>query len=147
MRGMCERLPYDDCRFMRLLRCWHCRFTGCFVADITHAISKPWGKPMRSEELLRRFVAVTLLFSTLFVTMPISAAELAPSRTTLGSVSGSGAVSLRGVSLQEGTIFNGDVLEVGYKGYARVMFVAGHRLELDANTKISIHQADDNISV
>src|SRR5262245_11240482 len=108
---------------------------------------KHWGKSMRSEDL-RRFVAVGLLMSTLFVTMPVSAAELAGTRTTLGSVSGSGLVSLRGVSmLQEGTLFDGDILEVGAKGYARVMLVAGHRLELDASTKISIRQTDENISI
>ncbi len=97
---------------------------------------------------MRRFLAVTLLLSMLFVTMPVSAAELAGTRTTLGSVSGSGVVSLRGVSmLQEGTIFDGDTLEVGSKGYARVMFVAGHRLELDSSTRISIRQTEENLSV
>jgi hypothetical protein len=103
---------------------------------------------MRSLKLLNRFVAVALLFSTTLVTMPVSAAELAPARTTLGSVNGSGQVSLRGLKmLQEGTIFDGDVVEVGVVGYARVVLVAGHRLELDANTKVSIRQVNDNISV
>jgi DnaJ-domain-containing protein 1 len=103
---------------------------------------------MRGRKLLNRFVAVALFFSTTFVTMPVSAAELAPARTTLGSVNGSGLVSLRGVKmLQEGTIFDGDVVEVGSNGYARVVLVAGHRLELDANTKVSIRQVNDNISV
>src|SRR5689334_1361375 len=97
---------------------------------------------MRAVELVRRLTALTLLLSTLLITMPVSAAELA-ARTTLGSVSGSGSVTLRGVSvLQEGTIFDGDVLEVGMKSYARVILIAGHRFELGADTQISIHQTD-----
>jgi len=97
---------------------------------------------------LKPLIAVTLLFSTLLITMPVSAAELATSRTSVGSVSGVGPVSLRGISIpQEGTLFDGDILQVGYKGYAKVTLVAGHRLELDANTQISVHQSATNVVI
>src|ERR1051326_5833309 len=89
----------------------------------------------------KRFTSIVLLFSTALVTAPVSAAELTVPRTSLGSVSSVGTVSLRGVTIpQEGTIFNGDELQVGSPGYARVMLVAGHRLELDRDSKVSIQQ-------
>src|SRR5581483_1343314 len=95
--------------------------------------------------ILKRLLAVVTLVSTLSLTMPVSAAELGTPRTSVGSVSGVGSVSLRGVSVpQEGTIFNGDELQVGSKGYAKVMLVAGHRLELDRDTKVSIQQPGKN---
>jgi len=99
-------------------------------------------------QMLNRFTAVVLLFSTALVTAPVSAAELAAPHASLGSVSGVGPVSLRGVSVaQEGTIFSGDELQVGSKGYAKVMLVAGHRLELGADTKINIRQSEKNIVI
>jgi hypothetical protein len=98
--------------------------------------------------MLKRFVAVVMLFSTVLVTTPISAAELAAPKTSLGSVSSVGTVNLRGVSVpQEGTIFNGDELQVGSQGYAKVMLVAGHRLELDRDTRISVGQPGKNVVV
>jgi hypothetical protein len=88
------------------------------------------------------------LFSTVLITTPVSAAELAVPRASLGSVSGVGTVSLRGIAVpQEGTIFNGDELKVGSQGYAKVMLVAGHRLELDRDTRISIQQPGKNVVV
>jgi hypothetical protein len=98
--------------------------------------------------MLKRALAVVTLVSTVFVTMPVSAAELGTPRTSLGSVSSVGSVSLRGVDVpQEGTIFSGDELQVGSHGYAKIVFVAGHRLELDRDTKVNIQQPGNNIVV
>jgi len=102
---------------------------------------------MRSS-MLKRLIAVVTLFSTVLITMPVSAAELGAPRPSVGAVTGVGTVSLRGVSVpQEGTIFSGDELQVGAQGYAKIMLVAGHRLELDRDTKIAIQQTGKNVVV
>jgi len=48
---------------------------------------------------------------------------------------------------QEGTIFSGDELQVGTSGFAKVMLVDGHRLQLDAGTKVNIQKTDKAVIV
>src|SRR5436190_14108 len=97
---------------------------------------------------MKRCVAAVCVLSTLLVTMPVSAAELAAPRTSLGSVSGVGPVSVRGITIpQEATVFSGDELQTGSKAFAKVMLVAGHRLQLDADTRINIQQDNKVVTV
>src|SRR4051812_43649192 len=99
-------------------------------------------------KVLNRVVAAVLVFSTVLLTMPVSAAELTTPKASVGSVTGVGSISLRGVTLpQEGTIFSGDELQVGSSGFAKVMLVAGHRLQLDAGTKVNIQKTDKAVIV
>ena len=100
------------------------------------------------RDRLKRFIVLILLCSTVFATTPVSATELATPNSSLGYVSGVGPVSLRGIPIrQEGTVFGGDDLQVGAKGYAKVTLVGGYKLELDESTSVNIRQNRNNIVV
>jgi len=87
--------------------------------------------------MLKRFVAVVLLFSTFVITAPVSAADFNTPKT-LGSVSGSGGVRVRGSTVSpEGTLFSGDHVAVGSNGTARVMLTNGGRIVLDRSTDLT----------
>ena len=100
------------------------------------------------RDQLKRSIAFVLLCSTVFATIPVSATELASPNSSLGYVTGVGPVSLRGIPMmQEGTVFGGDDLQVGAKGYAKVTLVGGYKLELDESTNVNIRQNRNNIVV
>src|SRR6266704_5643978 len=100
------------------------------------------------RDQLKRSIAFVLLCSTVFATIPVSATELASPNSSLGYVTGVGPVSLRGIPMmQEGTVFGGDDLQVGAKGYAKVTLVGGYKLELDESTSVNIRQNRNNIVV
>src|SRR6266700_3514678 len=100
------------------------------------------------RDRLKRFIVLILLCSTVFATTPVSATELATPNSSLGYVSGVGPVSLRGIPImQEGTVFGGDDLQVGAKGYAKVTLVGDYKLELDEGTSVNIRQNRNNIVV
>ena len=100
------------------------------------------------RDQLQRSIAFVLLCSTVFATIPVSATELASPNSSLGYVTGVGPVSLRGIPMmQEGTVFGGDDLQVGAKGYAKVTLVGGYKLELDESTNVNIRQNRNNIVV
>jgi len=91
--------------------------------------------------MLKRFVAIVLLFSTVVITTPLSAADFT-TRKSLGSISGSGSVSLRGIAVsQEGTLFPGDRIAVGSSGTARVMLLNGGKIVLDRSTDLTFAQS------
>jgi ferric-dicitrate binding protein FerR (iron transport regulator) len=99
-------------------------------------------------ELLKKLIAIALLFSTVLITTPVSAAELAEMKASVGSVAGVGTVRLRGVTIpQEGTIFSGNELQVGNGGFAKVTMVAGHRIQLEAGTRVTIVEARKSVLV
>ena len=67
------------------------------------------------------------------------ASEISPSKTVLASVSAVGAVEVRGIPIkQDATIFSGDRVRVGDKGYAKLSFTAGHKIELTEKTDITV---------
>src|SRR5215470_10922471 len=87
----------------------------------------------------RRLVAVTLVLLTVFVTMPVSASDLSTPKTVIGSVSAVGPVELRGITIsQEGTLFPGDTIRSGQKGYAKVQLGAGGKIELGEKTDVKV---------
>ena len=85
---------------------------------------------------LRAVLSLALVLALLVSALPVSAAELTRANP-LGSLSGIGNVELRGVRTnQEGTLFAGDHVRTGEKGYAKVSLINGNRIELDQNTEI-----------
>jgi len=87
----------------------------------------------------RRVVAVALVLTTTFITMPVSAADFSSTRSVLGSVSAVGPVELRGLSIStEGTLFAGDSIRSGNKGYAKVLLGSGSKIELAEKTEVNV---------
>src|SRR5215470_4628776 len=95
----------------------------------------------------RRLIAATLVLMTVFVTMPVSASDFSTSKTVIGSVSGVGLVELRGIAIsQEGTLFPGDTIRSGQKGFAKVL-LGGGKIELLEKTSINVHRDAQGVKV
>jgi len=102
---------------------------------------------MRSWDF-RRLMAVALVLTTAFVTMPLSAADFAAARPVLGSVSAVGSVDLRGVGIsQDGTLFSGDSIRSHEKGYAKILIGTGSKIELQEKTDVSINRDARGIQI
>jgi hypothetical protein len=97
---------------------------------------------------VRRIVAVALVFSTGLLTMPVSAADFTTAKSVIGSVSALGQVELRGVGIsQEGTLFAGDRIRAGQKGYAKVRLATGGQIELIGQTDVNVDRDAQGIKV
>src|SRR2546426_5695704 len=95
----------------------------------------------------RRLVAATLVLTTVFVTMPVSASDFS-TKSVIGSVSGIGQVELRGVGIsQEGTLFAGDRIRAGQKGYAKVLLGTGTKIELSEKTDVNVNRDAQGIKI
>jgi len=93
---------------------------------------------MLTNNRTRGFIALLVLLAIAFTTAPITAADFT-TKLVIGSVSAVGSVNLRGVTIsQEGTLFPGDQVSVGAKGYAKVTLLNGHKLELASMTKLTV---------
>jgi len=120
----------------------------CCTRDYAFSLSLwSWrvGLLVAEEELLmlscdfRRIVAVALVFTTTFITIPLSAADFSATRPVIGSVSAVGVVELRGIGIsQEGTLFAGDSIRAHEKGYAKILLRTGSKIELNEKTDINI---------
>jgi len=96
----------------------------------------------------RRMVAVALVFSTVLITMPVSAADFTTARSVIGSVSAVGPVELRGVGIsQEGTLFAGDRIRAGQKGYAKVLFGNGNKIEIAEQTDVNVSRDVQGVKI
>jgi len=97
---------------------------------------------------LRRLVAVALVLTTTFVTMPLSAADFSTPRPVIGSVSAVGPVDLRGVGIsQEGTLFAGDSIRAREKGYAKVLMGTGSKIELAEKTDVKVSRDEQGVKI
>jgi hypothetical protein len=97
---------------------------------------------------LRRIVAVTMVVMTALVTMPLSAADFSTAKSVIGSVSAVGPVELRGIGIsQEGTLFPGDSIRSGQKGYAKVLLGTGGKIELGEKTDVKVGRDAQGIKV
>jgi len=97
---------------------------------------------------LRRIVAVALVLTTTFVTMPLSAADFSTARPVIGSVSAVGPVDLRGVGIsQEGTLFAGDSIRAREKGYAKVLMGTGSKIELAEKTDVKVSRDEQGVKI
>ena len=95
----------------------------------------------------RRLVAATLVLMTVFVTMPVSAADFSTTKTVIGSVSAVGPVELRGIAIsQEGTLFAGDSIRTNQKGLAKVLLGSG-KIELLEKTSISVNRDAQGVKI
>jgi hypothetical protein len=66
----------------------------------------------------------------------------------IGSVSAVGPVELRGVGIsQEGTLFTGDRIRAGQKGYAKVLLGTGTKIELAENTDVNVNRDTQGIKI
>src|SRR5215471_7153063 len=89
----------------------------------------------------RRLVAVALVVTTTFITLPVSAADFTSPHSVIGSVSAVGSVDLRGVGIsQEGTLFAGDNIRAHEKGYAKVILGTGSKIELTEKTGVTVNR-------
>src|SRR5215510_14217856 len=96
----------------------------------------------------RRLVAVALVFTTVLVTMPVSAADFGTAKSVIGSVSSVGPVELRGIGIsQEGTLFAGDSIRAGQKGYAKVLLGTGSKVELSEKTDVNISRDAQGVKI
>jgi hypothetical protein len=96
---------------------------------------------------LRRIVAVALVFLTAFMTMPVSAADFTTKKSVIGSVSAVGPVELRGVGIsQEGTLFQGDSIRAGQKGYAKLL-LGTSKVELSERTEVNINRDAQGVKI
>jgi hypothetical protein len=120
----------------------------CFSADyllgnvlsltVTCQVAFAEGLLMLSCDL-RRIVALTMVVMTALVTMPLSAADFSTTKSVIGSVSAVGPVELRGIGIsQEGTLFSGDSIRSGQKGYAKVLLGTGGKIELGEKTDVKV---------
>jgi hypothetical protein len=97
---------------------------------------------------VRRLVAVALALLTTLITMPVSAADLSTVRPVIGSVSAVGEVDLRGISIsQEGTLFAGDSIRAHEKGYAKVLFGTGSKIELSEKTDVTVSRDGQGVKI
>jgi hypothetical protein len=89
----------------------------------------------------RRLVAVALVLTTTFITLPMSAADFSTLRPVIGSVSAIGSVDLRGVGIsRDGTLFAGDSIRSHEKGYAKVILGTDSKIELTEKTGITVNR-------
>jgi hypothetical protein len=96
----------------------------------------------------RRIVAMVLVFATVSVTMPVSAADFTTTKSVIGSVSGVGPVELRGIGIsQEGTLFAGDSIRAGQKGYAKVLLKTGSKIELSETTDVNVDRDAKGVKI
>jgi hypothetical protein len=96
----------------------------------------------------RRVVAVALVLTTTFITMPVTAADLSAPRPVIGSVSAVGNVDLRGLAIsQEGTLFSGDSIRAHQKAYAKVLLEKGNRLELSEKTDLKLNRDAQGVQI
>jgi len=96
----------------------------------------------------RRMVAVGLVFATVAVTMPVSASDFTTSKSVIGSVSAVGQVELRGIGIsQEGTLFAGDRIRAGQKGYAKVLLGTGSKIELSEITDVNVDRDAQGVKI
>jgi len=85
---------------------------------------------------------------TALVTMPLSAADFSTGKSVIGSVSAVGPVELRGIGIsQEGTLFPGDTIRSGQKGYAKVQLGAGGKIELGEKTDVKVGRDAQGIKI
>jgi hypothetical protein len=96
----------------------------------------------------RRMVAVALVLTMTFITMPVSAADLASPRPAIGSISAVGSVELRGLGIsQEGTLFAGDSIRAHSKAYAKVLLEKGSKLELSEKTDLKVNRDAQGVQI
>jgi hypothetical protein len=96
----------------------------------------------------KRIVAVALVASTVLITMPVSAADFSTAKSVIGSISAVGPVELRGVSIsQEGTLFAGDSIRAGQKGYAKVLLGSGIKVELSEKTDVKFNRDAQGVKI
>jgi hypothetical protein len=97
---------------------------------------------------LRKIVAATMVLTTALVTMPLSAADFSTSKSVIGSVSAVGPVELRGIGIsQEGTLFPGDSIRSGQRGYAKVQLGTGGKIELGEKTDVKVGRDAQGIKI
>jgi hypothetical protein len=101
---------------------------------------------LRSD--FRRLVAVALVLTITFITLPVSAADFTSARSVIGSVSAVGAVDLRGVGIsQEGTLFAGDSIRAHEKGYAKVLRGTGSKIEVSEKTDLTVNRDSQGVKI
>lgn len=85
-------------------------------------------------------VALALVVTITFVTMPLSAADFPTTAPVIGSISSVGSVELRGVGIsQEETLFAGDNIRSHENGSANVVLETGSKIELAENTDVNVN--------
>ena len=106
------------------------------------------GRTMRTNRHNLQSVALILAVLMVVYTIPVSAADVTSRVTSIGQVSASGAVDLRGVRISgDGTLFSGDRMNVGAGAYAKVALGAGPKIEVGAGSDVTVTREADNVQV
>src|SRR5207237_5886446 len=93
-------------------------------------------------------VAIGLIYVLAIPVSAVPSSDPSPLKDVLGSVSAVGDVQIGGIPIkQEATVFSGDRLHVGEKGYAKVLFKNGHKIELAEKTEISVSTVTNGFQV
>jgi len=96
----------------------------------------------------RELMAVALVLTTTFVTMPLTAADFSTVKPVLGSVSAVGSVDLRGVGIStEGTLFAGDSIRTHEKAYAKVLLGSDNKIEIAEKTDVSVNRDGQGVKI
>jgi hypothetical protein len=81
------------------------------------------------------------------MTMPVSAADFTTKKSVIGSVSAVGPVELRGIGIsQEGTVFEGDSIRAGQKGYAKLL-LGTSKVELSERTEVNVNRDAQGVKI
>lgn len=96
----------------------------------------------------RRMVAALLSVMMVVMTAPVSAAELVSTSKVIGSISVAGPVELRGHLIsREGTLFAGDKVRAGDKGYAKLQLKDGSKFEIGSKSEIRLNPKGETVQI
>src|SRR5262249_31481442 len=108
----------------------------------------PYGGRLMLSSDLRRLVAGVLVLTTACVAMPLSAADFSTAKSVIGSVSAVGPVELRGIGIsQEGTLFAGDTIRSGQRGYVKVLLQTGSKIDLFEKTALNVNRDKEGVKI
>jgi hypothetical protein len=100
---------------------------------------------MRKHTTTTQFISLSLVLLMAICSVPLSAADT--KATSIGAVSTVGSVQLRGVTVNDGTVFSGDRLSVGPGAYARVAATTGQKIEVAAGSDVQVSREGNNLRV
>jgi len=98
--------------------------------------------------MLRNATALVLMLVLEIIPITLTSADFSTATGSLGSVTGSGTLLLRGIGVRQvGTVFSGDSLRTGDKSHANLVFADGNRVQLASNTTFATNRNNQVVQV
>jgi hypothetical protein len=98
--------------------------------------------------MLRNATALVLMLVLEIVPITLTSADFSTGTGSLGSVTGSGTLLLRGIGVRQvGTVFSGDSIRTGDKSHASLVFADGNRVQLASNTTFVTNRNNQIVQV